>query len=79
MDLRHQTALAATQTCNVVPNDMLGLSDMRLITPGDSNRSMIVNRAGRRDSRQMPPVGTLAIDQSGLELLAQWIESLTGC
>lgn len=79
MDLRYATAFANTQTCNATPNDALGLTNMRIITPGAAAQSMIVNRIDRRDEHQMPPLGSLRVDTAGVALISEWIATLTGC
>lgn len=81
MDLRYTTALNQTNACNVVPQDGdLGIgSAARLIAPGSAGNSIVVNRANRRDANAMPPLGSLQVDSSGVALLSQWINGLTGC
>lgn len=81
MDLRYATALPATNTCNASPQSGdLGLgANARLIAPGDASLSLIVNRANRRDQHAMPPLASNRIDTAGVELLTQWINSLTSC
>lgn len=53
-----------------------GLNNPRLIAPGDPARSVILHRLNRRGKHQMPPVGTNEIDEAGVKLLADWINSL---
>ncbi|MDH4049825.1 MAG: PQQ-dependent sugar dehydrogenase [Gammaproteobacteria bacterium] len=80
MDLRYDTPWSATNTCDVVPESGdLGITDPRIIAPGDSTRSVMVNRIGRRDSNGMPPLGSSVVDTDGLDLLTTWIDSLTVC
>jgi uncharacterized repeat protein (TIGR03806 family) len=81
MDLRDTTALNATNACNVAPTaGDLGIgANARLIAPGSAANSIVVNRAGRRDSNGMPPLGSNRVDTDGVALLTQWINSLTGC
>jgi len=81
MDLRFNTAFAATGTCNVAPQSGdLGVgATAKLIAPGASADSIVVNRANRRDEHGMPPLGSLAVDSAGVALLKSWIDSLTGC
>jgi hypothetical protein len=50
-----------------------------LIAPGNAASSIIVNRANRLDSNGMPPLPRHQVDTSGVALLTQWINSLTGC
>ena len=80
MDLRYTTLLANTNACDAVPLEGdLGIANARLIAPGDSARSVLVNRASRRDSHGMPPLGSNLLDTAGIGLLSSWINSLVGC
>ena len=80
MDLRYNTLFSNTNTCNTVPLEGdLGIANARLIAPGDAARSLIINRAGRRDSHGMPPLGSNLIDTVGISLLATWINGLANC
>ena len=54
-------------------------ANARLIAPGSAANSIVVNRANRRDSNGMPPLGSNQVDTAGVTLLTQWINSLTGC
>ena len=80
MDLHADTPLASTNACDVMPlSGDLGIANARLIAPGDASRSLIVNRASRRDSYGMPPLGSNQIDAAGVSLLTDWINGLGGC
>jgi len=80
MDLRYTTALADTNACDATPLlGNIGVPNARLIAPGDAGRSLVVERASRRDVHGMPPIGSSEIDAAGVALLATWIDSLTGC
>ena len=80
MDLRYNTLFANTNTCDTTPLEGdLGITNARLIAPGDAARSLIVTRASRRDSHGMPPLGSNLIDITGVNLLAAWINGLTNC
>jgi uncharacterized repeat protein (TIGR03806 family) len=80
MDLRYGTLLANTNACDAMPLEgNLGIAGARLIAPGDAARSLIVARAGRRDSHGMPPLGSNLIDNDGISLLAAWIDGLANC
>lgn len=81
MDLRYATALNMTNACNAVPQSGdLGLgANARLIAPGSAANSIVVQRANRRDSNGMPPLGSNQVDAAGVALLTQWVNSLTGC
>ena len=80
MDLRYATALADTNTCDVTPvSGTLGIANGKLIAPGSSSTSLLVERASRRDSHGMPPLASNLVDTAGVQLLADWIDSLSSC
>ena len=80
MDLRYTTSLAATNACDVMPlGGALGIVNARLIAPGDPAHSLVITRAIRRDSHGMPPLGSNLIDNDGINLLTDWVNSLSGC
>ncbi len=80
MDLRYATALADTNACEATPlNGNLGIPDARLIAPGDSGRSLVVERMQRRDIHGMPPIGSNLIDAANVARIAAWIDGLAGC
>jgi mono/diheme cytochrome c family protein len=80
MDLRYDTALSATNACDIDPeNGALGIVGARLIAPGDAARSIVVERMNRRDINGMPPLGSNVVDADGVALVSAWIDSLSGC
>jgi uncharacterized repeat protein (TIGR03806 family) len=81
MDLRYTTALNATNACDATAQaGDLGIgANARLIAPGSSANSLLVNRANRRDANGMPPLASNQVDAAGVTLLAQWIDGLTSC
>ncbi|MEL7297367.1 MAG: PQQ-dependent sugar dehydrogenase [Pseudomonadota bacterium] len=80
MDLRFDTPLASMNACDVEPTgDTLGIDGARLIAPGDSAASMIIERMQRRDVHGMPPIGSNRIDTFNVARVAAWIDSLSGC
>ena len=81
IDLRYDTALTNTGACDAVPQaGMLGIMNARIIAPGDAARSTLVVRTNRRgDNVAMPPLGSTVVDASGVTLLTNWVNSLTGC
>ncbi|WP_286221190.1 PQQ-dependent sugar dehydrogenase [Marinobacter apostichopi] len=80
MDLRANTPLNATGTCDVAPtNGDLGRSGARLVQPGDADNSLLHLRMVITDSNRMPPISTLLVDNRGAELVADWINQLPGC
>lgn len=80
LDLRYDTPLAATNTCDTVPQTgSLGIVNARLLAPGDPGRSMLLVRTNRRDANAMPPLASNAIDSDGVSLLTEWINSISRC
>jgi len=80
LDLRYGTALGATGTCGVIPQaGDLGLVDARVVAPGHPERSVLLERMKRLDLHRMPPVGSLLVDQEGVDLVSEWITSLAAC
>lgn len=80
-DLRYTASLGDMNICDVPPSKGdLGLGpDARLIAPGDSANSVILNRMGRRDAAQMPPIGSHYVDSDGLQMMTDWVNSLQSC
>ena len=47
------------------------------IEPGDHAASAVWYRMSQRgNNEQMPPIGTEVVDQTGLDTIAMWIDSL---
>ena len=81
LDLRYSVALDQTNACNAAPQaGDLGLgSSAKLIVPGNAALSLLVNRMNRRDSSQMPRIGSAMVDTAGVQLITDWVNQLTGC
>jgi uncharacterized repeat protein (TIGR03806 family) len=82
MDLRYTTPLASTNACDAVPGlSDLGIANARLIAPGAADRSVVPARMNLRDDQNaMPPNGLGAkVDAEGVQLIRDWINSLTSC
>ncbi|WP_339617033.1 PQQ-dependent sugar dehydrogenase [uncultured Gilvimarinus sp.] len=78
MDLRAARALPDMGVCNVpAQNGDVGISDARLVLPGDADRSVLLARIALRDhAQQMPPIGSNLVDVEGEALLREWINGL---
>ena len=51
--------------------------DSRVINPGKPEASAIVRRVkSRRPSSQMPPLGSVVVDKSAVELLTKWVSAM---
>jgi uncharacterized repeat protein (TIGR03806 family) len=75
IDLRWEASNLATNTIDVAPQaGNLGISNARIIAPGDPNRSVLLARMSARGvSHQMPPVGSNRVDEDGVALIRAWI------
>ncbi|GFE85861.1 PQQ-dependent sugar dehydrogenase [Steroidobacter agaridevorans] len=80
MDLRYSTPLASTNACDVAPTaGDLEIENARIIAPGAATRSVAVARMSLRNATdQMPPIGA-HVDTAGVQLISEWIDSLTSC
>jgi len=80
LDLRYSMTFGATATCDVVPTaGDLGIANARLIAPGEPARSVLLARMNRRDANQMPPLASARVDDAGVALVRDWIQSLANC
>jgi uncharacterized repeat protein (TIGR03806 family) len=76
LDLRYQTAIAATNTCGVTPSDNLGISGAAVIAPANPDASILYVRMSQRGANQMPPIATKLVDTGGAALLRAWISGM---
>ena len=84
MDLRYTTPLSQTNACDVTPVRDLGIANARRIatTMSGANpaaRSLVVHRPALTDADSMPPFQPRVVDAAGVQLLTDWVNSLTGC
>ena len=78
-DLRFGASFAATAMCDATPESDLGIDGAKILAPGAPEKSILTVRTGRRDAKQMPPLGTSMVDTVGSGLLTDWIRSIGGC
>lgn len=77
-DARYDTPLPRQ---NLVDGNVLideRIDGARVIAPHDVWRSILLMRANTLEAFKMPPLARNTIDTRGMELLRQWIESLSG-
>jgi uncharacterized repeat protein (TIGR03806 family) len=81
MDLRYATPLAATNTCNAVPQSGdLGLPGARIVAPGAPGSSVLLERIDQRGTGvTMPPLASNLVDDAGVQLITAWINGLASC
>lgn len=79
-DFRYSTTLTNTQACNVAPTrGNLGITNPMIIAPGNADASVALARINRRDASQMPPLASSIVDAPGVQLVRDWINSLSSC
>jgi uncharacterized repeat protein (TIGR03806 family) len=77
-DARYSTAL---EKQHIIDGEVLldqGIDRPRVISPHDIWRSIMYMRVDTLDDIKMPPLARETIDQSGVALLRDWIESMPG-
>lgn len=78
-DVRAQVPLFSTNTVGVTPTSGALHPDDKLIVPGQEERTVLIHRAaGRNSYSRMPPLATSVVDAAGVQLLQDWVESMTG-
>jgi uncharacterized repeat protein (TIGR03806 family) len=76
-ELQASMPLTATKAVNTPPGQgMFGLSDPRIIAPGDPDRSLILHRMQLTTLGRMPHIASNVVDRSSVELLRAWIKDL---
>ena len=81
-DLRYDTALADRKICNVdTKKTGTGITATKIMIPGDHANSSMWQRAHEvdPDKGRMPAIGSYVIDTSGVQVIAEWIDSITTC
>ncbi len=77
-DARIETPLGLAGIIGGPANDTLGVTGSQIVVARDLSRSVLHRRvATSTEPFRMPPLGKNVVDTAGVELLAQWIQSLT--
>jgi mono/diheme cytochrome c family protein len=76
LDLRFDTALGATGMLEAPSSGSLGIADARIVDPGSPATSVLLERIRRLDDTRMPPLSSHVVDETGVTLVAAWIEGL---
>jgi uncharacterized repeat protein (TIGR03806 family) len=80
LDLRAGIALADMNLCDAPPRlGNLNLADARLLAPGDHTHSILWLRMQTLDSIRMPPLFSRVVDEAGVAMIKQWIDTLADC
>jgi uncharacterized repeat protein (TIGR03806 family) len=79
-DFRYQVDFKEMNICNQSPETGdLGVSDARLLVPGDPDNSLISLRMKDLGDSRMPPLGTSVADSTGVAVIDAWISSISDC
>ncbi len=77
LDLRAATAAGAMNAIDVTPSaGDLGVANARIVAAGAKERSVLWLRMQALDAERMPPLSTHVVDDAGVELIGNWIDSL---
>ncbi len=80
LDLRFSSTLTAMNACDARPMvEDLGIANARLIAPGEPARSVLLARMKVRNGNQMPTLGTHLVDEAAVQVVSDWIASLSNC
>jgi mono/diheme cytochrome c family protein len=77
-DARFDTPLARQGLINGPVLIDQRIDNSRVVAPNDIWRSILLLRASAIDGLKMPPLAHNQVDEAGMKLLRQWIESLPG-
>lgn len=70
-------ALKDTGTINVpAAHGTFELKEAKLLVPGEPDRSLIYHRMTKRGLGQMPHIASNVVDEQGVALIREWIQSL---
>jgi putative heme-binding domain-containing protein len=77
IDLRQEVALADMKVAGVRASlGSFDLTDPYLVCGGDASRSVLLLRISKLGQGRMPHIGSEMVDERGVRLIRQWIESL---
>jgi hypothetical protein len=87
MDMRYDAPLQNTGLCGVAPSKPVpGESGAFILAPGDPMNSTLWQRmdalpgnADAGDLGRMPAIASFVLDEQALELMSNWITSITSC
>lgn len=77
MDFRYGLPRAKIAGCT--DSSFAGVDGVKIVAPGDPERSAVLLRMKNRDVYQMPPLGTHVVDTKATNVIESWIRSLTAC
>jgi uncharacterized repeat protein (TIGR03806 family) len=80
MDFRFATPTGDIKACDAIPaSGDLGIAGLKIIKPGDPSKSAISVRTHALDAKRMPPLATTVVDNDGVKVLDDFINSIATC
>ena len=80
IELDYDKSLRRMKVCDTDPTQGdLGIAGAKLLVPRDPDNSILWQRLRMRGDGQMPPIGSYLADEEGVQVVAEWIESLSSC
>ena len=79
LDLRFDTPLARTGLCREPQAGDFGLTNARILAPGDPSRSILLSRMRTLDERRMPKLASRLVDEAATTVIEAWINSMATC
>jgi hypothetical protein len=77
-DLQASLPLTLSKAVNTPPGQgAFGLTDPRIIAPGDPGRSLILHRMQLTSLGRMPHVASSVVDRPAVELISAWLKDLS--
>ena len=78
IDLRYSTKLTDAKMINEKPaQGDLGIANACLVTPGDTENSILFHRINTLGAGRMPNIGSNQIDVRAVELIKTWIKEMS--
>ncbi len=78
ISLQAFSPIEKTNTLNSRPlQGGFGITDARIIAPGDPEGSVLYYRMAKQGGGRMPRVGSNSVDEAGIELIHDWIAGLS--
>lgn len=80
IDFRFSTAIEDMNVCDVIPYiDDLGISEAKILSPGDPDNSIISVRLHSENLNRMPPLGVTIADVDAIAVIDAWISQTDVC
>lgn len=76
LDFRYRENASELNAINLDPLNNLGITDTKVIRPGEKEKSVLWLRMQALDDSRMPPLATYKVDEDALALIGLWIDGL---